>query len=362
MSAQRSQRAPSAQPEASTAPRIITVGQALNEAMRLEMNRDPAIVLMGEDVAGGAGVAHLEDDEAWGGVMGTTRGLVQEFGRGRVLDTPLSEAAFIGAAVGAAATGLRPIAELMFCSFVGSCMDALLNQGSKLRYMFGGKARVPLTIRTIIGGGFRAAAQHSQTLYPIFANIPGLKVVAPSTPVDFKGLLISAIRDDDPVIFCEHITLYRLKGEVPRGDYTVPIGQAAITRPGKDVTLVGVSATANYSLEAARQLAAEGVDAEVLDLRTISPLDDATLFASVRKTGRLVIADEANPICGLASHVAALVASQCFEALKAPVGMVTAPHSPVPFSPPLEDAYLPKADKIVAAARNAMAGKRSPWM
>lgn len=341
--------------------RTMAVGQALNEAMRLEMIRDARVILMGEDVAGGANVPHLEDDEAWGGVMGTTRGLVQEFGRDRVLDTPLSEAGFIGAAVGAAATGMRPVAELMFCSFIGSCMDALLNQGSKLRYMFGGKATVPLTIRTIVGGGFRAAAQHSQTLYPVFAHIPGLKVVAPSTAADYKGLLMASIRDDDPVIFCEHITHYGSKGEVPRGEHIVPIGKAAVTRAGKDITLVGVSNTARLSLKAAEALAKDGIDAEVIDLRTISPLDEETLFASVRKTGRLVIADEANPICGLASHLAGLVASQAFDALQAPIGLVTAPHSPVPFSPPLEDAYLPQADRIAAAAKNALAGKITPW-
>lgn len=331
--------------------RMISIAQAINEALRLEMRRDPRVILMGEDVAGGANLEHLEDEDAWGGPLGVTKGLVQEFGRNRILDTPISESAFVGAAVGAAATGLRPVAELMFCGFLGSCLDSLLNQGSKLRYMFGGKAKVPVTIRTLIGGGFRAAAQHAQTLYPIFAHIPGLKVVAPSNAADAKGLLIAAIRDDDPVIFCEHIALLGVMGPVPEGEYIVPLGKANITRSGKDVTIVGMSNTANHALVAAETLAKEGIDAEVIDLRSISPLDEDAILTSVAKTGRLVVADEANPFCGLASHIAGIVASKGFYSLKAPVGMVTAPHSPVPFSPPLEDAYLPDANKIVAAVK-----------
>ncbi len=331
--------------------KTVTVAEAINEAIRMEMRRNKRVVLMGEDVAGGATLEHLEEDEAWGGVLGVTKGLVQEFGRNRVLDTPLSEAGFIGAAVGAAATGLVPIAELMFCSFIGSCMDSLLNQGSKMRYMFGGKATVPVVIRTIIGGGFRAAAQHSMVLYPIFANIPGLKVVAPSNPADAKGLLTAALRDGNPVVVCEHIAMYQLKGEMPEGEYVVPLGQAAVTRQGKDVTLVGVSMTARHALAAADELAKDGIDAEVVDLRTVSPMDEATLLQSVAKTGRLVIADESNPVCGFASYVAGTVASKGFNSLRAPIGLVTPPHAPVPFSPVLEDAYLTSPEKIVAAAR-----------
>ena len=276
---------------------------------------------------------------------------VQEFGRERVRDTPLSEAAYMGAAVGAAATGLVPISELMFCSFIGSCMDSMLNQASKIRYMFGGKASIPMVVRTIIGGGFRAAAQHAMTLYPMFAHIPGLKVVAPSNPADAKGLMTAALRDGNPVIFCEHIALYQIKGEMPEGEHVVPIGQAAVTRPGKDITLVGASMTARHALAAAEELAKDGISAEVVDLRTISPLDEDTILKSVAKTGRLVIADEANPVCGLASHIAGIVASKGFSSLKAPVGLVTPPHCPVPFSPVLEDAYLPNQEKIIAATR-----------
>jgi pyruvate dehydrogenase E1 component beta subunit len=331
--------------------RTITVSEAINEALRLEMRRDPTVILLGEDIAGGANLEHLEDEDAWGGPLGVTKGLVQEFGRNRVLDTPISESAFIGAAVGAAATGLRPVAELMFCGFLGSCLDALLNQGSKLRYMFGGKANVPVTIRTMIGGGFRAAAQHAQTLYPVFAHIPGLKVVAPSNAADAKGLLAAAIRDNDPVIFCEHISMYGIPGEVPEGEYILPIGKANIARSGKDVTIVGVSMTVNHALKAAETLAQAGIDAEVIDLRSVSPLDEDTILDSVSRTGRLVVADEANPVCGLATHIAGIVASKGFGSLRAPVGLVTAPHSPVPFSPVLEDAYLPSPEKIVAATQ-----------
>jgi pyruvate/2-oxoglutarate/acetoin dehydrogenase E1 component len=333
--------------------RTVTVAEAINEAIRLEMRRNPRVILMGEDVAGGATLPHLEDDEAWGGVLGVTKGLVQEFGRERVRDTPISESAFIGAAVGAAATGLVPIAELMFCGFIGSCMDSMLNQGSKIRYMFGGKASIPVVIRTMIGGGFRAAAQHSMTLYPIFAHIPGLKVVAASNPADAKGLLTAALRDGNPVIVCEHIAMYQLKGEMPEGEYVVPIGKAAVTREGKDVTLVGVSMTARHALAAAEELAKEGIDAEVVDLRTISPLDEQTILQSVAKTGRLVVADEANPVCGLAAYIAGIVASKGFSSLRAPVELVTPPHSPVPFSPVLEDAYLPNPTKVANAARKA---------
>ncbi len=312
--------------------RLLTTSKAISEAIAQEMERDSSVFVMGEDVG------------VYGGIFGSTTGLHERFGSERVMDTPISETAFIGAAVGAAATGLRPVAELMFCGFIGSCMDSMLNQGSKLRYMFGGKANVPVTIRTMVGGGFRAAAQHAQTLYPMFANIPGLKVIAPSNAADAKGLLAAAIRDDDPVIFCEHIALYAVSGPVPTGEYVLPLGKAAITRSGKDITIVGMSNTANHALAAAEILAKEGIDAEVLDLRTISPLDEDAILTSVGKTGRLVVADEANPICSMASHIAGLVASRGFHSLKAP-------HSPVPFSPVLEDAYLPSADKIVAQVR-----------
>ena len=330
--------------------RELNFGQALNEAMSMEMRRDPNVVLMGEDVAGGAGVEHLEGDEAWGGVLGVTKGMVKEFGRGRVIDTPISESGFIGAAVGAAVTGLRPIAEMMFVGFMGVCFDQILNQGAKLRYMFGGKAKVPLVIRTLCGGGYRAAAQHSQVLYSLFTHVPGLKTIVPSSPYDAKGLLISAIRDDDLVIFFEDITLGAMKGPVPEDDYTIPLGKAEIKRPGTDVTVVAIGKMVHHAMTAAGELDEQGKSAEVIDPRTLSPFDEDAVLASVEKTGRLVIVDESHPRCNVATDIAALVADKGFDFLNAPIKTVAAPHTPVPFSPPLEDHYLPGPQKIRDAA------------
>ncbi|MBM7715147.1 alpha-ketoacid dehydrogenase subunit beta [Siminovitchia sp. FSL H7-0308] len=327
--------------------RNISYADALNEAMKMAMRRDETVILMGEDVAGGAEVDHLQDEDAWGGVMGVTKGLVTEFGRSRVLDTPIAEAGFIGASVTAAATGLRPIAELMFNDFIGSCLDEVMNQAAKLRYMFGGKAKVPLTIRTMHGAGFRAAAQHSQSLYAIFTHIPGLKVVVPSTPADAKGLLLSAIFDDDPVIFFEDKTLYSMKGAVDEEYYTIPIGKADIKRAGEDLTIVAIGKQVHTALKAADQLAERGIDTEVVDPRSLSPLDEETILTSVAKTNRLIIIDEANPRCSAATDISALVADKGFDFLDAPIKMVTAPHCPVPFSPALEDLYLPSPEKVL---------------
>jgi pyruvate/2-oxoglutarate/acetoin dehydrogenase E1 component len=336
------------------ATRTLTFREAINEAMRLEMRRDPTVILFGEDVAGGASLPHMEGEnkEAWGGVLGVSTGLAPEFGRNRVLDTPISESAFIGAAVGAASTGLRPIAELMFVDFFGVCFDQIFNQGAKLRYMFGGKAQVPMVIRSMIGAGVRAAAQHSECLYSIFAHIPGLKTVVASTPYDAKGLLSSAIRDNDPVIFFEHKVLYDTEGEVPEDNYTIPLGVADIKREGKDVTIVTLGRMVHISLEAAEKLAADGIDAEVVDLRSISPMDSDAILTSVRKTHGLVVVDEDNPRCSLATDVVALVADQAFDYLDAPCKMITAPHTPVPFSPTLEDVYIPSADTIVSTVKS----------
>ncbi|MGP3562704.1 alpha-ketoacid dehydrogenase subunit beta [Geobacillus sp. BK01] len=329
--------------------KTLSFSAALNEAMRLAMQKDENVILLGEDVAGGATVDHLQDEEAWGGVMGVTKGLVQEFGRDRVLDTPIAEAGYIGAAVSAAATGLRPVAELMFNDFIGSCLDEVMNQGAKLRYMFGGKAKVPLTIRTMHGAGFRAAAQHSQSLYAIFTHIPGLKVVIPSTPADAKGLLIASIFDDDPVIFFEDKTLYNVKGEVEEGFYTIPLGKADIKREGNDLTIVAIGKQVHTALKAAAILQERGIEAEVIDPRTLSPLDEETILSSVAKTGRLVVVDEANPRCSAAADISALVADKGFDYLDAPIKMITAPHCPVPFSPALEDLYLPTPEKVLHA-------------
>lgn len=329
--------------------RKISMSNAINEAMQLAMRQDEHVILLGEDVAGGAEVDHLQDDEAWGGVFGVTKGLVQEFGRDRVLDTPISEAGYVGAAMAAAATGLRPIAELMFNDFIGSCLDQVLNQGAKLRYMFGGKAQVPVTIRTMHGAGFRAAAQHSQSLYAMFTAMPGIKVVVPSTPYDAKGLLLSAIEDNDPVIFFEDKTLYNTMGEVPEGHYTIPLGKADIKRRGDDLTVVAIGKQVHTALTAADQLAKKGIEVEVIDPRSLSPLDSETILTSVEKTNRLIVIDEANPRCSMATDIAALVADEGFDFLDAPIKRITAPHTPVPFSPPLEDLYLPNPENVIQA-------------
>ncbi|WP_025130104.1 alpha-ketoacid dehydrogenase subunit beta [Pseudomonas sp. PH1b] len=335
--------------------RKISYQQAINEALAQEMRRDPSVFIMGEDVAGGAGAPG--DNDAWGGVLGVTKGLYHQF-PGRVLDTPLSEIGYVGAAVGAATRGVRPVCELMFVDFAGCCLDQILNQAAKFRYMFGGKAQTPLVIRTMVGAGLRAAAQHSQMLTSLWTHIPGLKVVCPSSPYDAKGLLIQAIRDNDPVIFCEHKLLYSLQGEVPEESYVIPFGEANFLRDGKDVTLVSYGRTVNTALEAARALSARGIDCEVIDLRTTSPLDEDSILESVEKTGRLVVIDEANPRCSMATDISALVAQKAFAALKAPIEMVTAPHTPVPFSDALEDLYIPDAAKIEKAVLNVIEWSR----
>jgi acetoin:2,6-dichlorophenolindophenol oxidoreductase subunit beta len=251
---------------------------------------------------------------------------------------------------------MRPIAELMFIDFMGVCFDQIFNQAAKFRYMFGGKAKTPVVIRAMVGAGFRAAAQHSQMLTPIFTHIPGLKVVCPSNAYEAKGLLIQAIRDDDPVIFCEHKNLYGLECEVPEESYAIPFGEANIAREGKDVTIVSYGLTVHRALEAAEKLSRKDrVEAEVIDLRTLSPIDWDTILESVESTGRLVVVDEANPRCSLASDIAAHVAQHAFGALKAAPQMVTAPHTPTPFSPSLEDLYIPSADAIVAAVGKTIA-------
>ena len=331
--------------------RKISMKQAINEALDQEMARDPSVIVMGEDIVGGAGGNGERD--AWGGVLGVTKGLYAKHGD-RLMDTPLSESAYIGAAIGAAACGMRPVAELMFVDFMGVCFDQIFNQAAKFKYMFGGKAETPVVIRAMCGAGFRAAAQHSQMLTPLFTHIPGLKVVVPSTPYDTKGLLIQSIRDNDPVIFLEHKNLYGFEGEVPEQSYAIPFGEANVVRDGKTVSIVTYGLMVHRALDAAATLAKEGIEAEVIDLRTLSPLDIDTVLESVGKTGRLVCVDEANPRCSIAADVSAQVAQQAFRSLKGPIEMVTAPHTPVPFSPVLEDLYIPSAAQIAAAAKRTM--------
>lgn len=329
-----------------------SIRAAINEALRQEMERDARVVVIGEDVSGGAGTAGARD--AYGGVLGVTKGLIGHFGEARVIDTPITESAIMGMAAGAAVTGLRPVAELMFSDFVGVCFDQIFNQAAKFRYMFGGKARTPLVIRTMTGGGLSAAAQHSQTLYQLFTMVPGLKVVCPSNAYDAKGLLIQAIRDDDPVIFCEHKAMYDRTAEVPDEPYTIPFGEAEIVREGSDVTIVALSRMVEVALKAAETLSAEGIEVEIVDPRTTSPLDEETILESVGETGRLVVVDEAPPRCSVAADIAALVAEKAFGDLEAPIVRVTAPHSPVPFAPVLEKAYIPNADRVAEAVRRVV--------
>jgi len=322
--------------------REITFVEALNEALMQEMERDPNVVVMGEDVG------------VYGGIFGVTKGLLQKFGPDRVIDTPISETGFIGAAVGAAAAGLRPVVELMFVDFFGVCMDQIYNQAAKMRYMFGGKIKIPVTIRTTIGGGLSAAAQHSQVLYSIFAHVPGLKVVVPSTPYDAKGLLITAIRDDNPKIFFEHKLLYGVKGPVPKEPYTIPFGVADVKIEGSDVTVVAVAYMVHEVLKAANELKKEGISVEVIDPRTLVPFDKDTVIKSVKKTGRLVVVDEDYDRCGFASWVAAIVADECFGYLDAPIKRVTTSTVPIPFSPVLEKEILPNAEKVIKAVKEVV--------
>jgi pyruvate/2-oxoglutarate/acetoin dehydrogenase E1 component len=329
--------------------RTLSVSMAINEALHIAMESDPDVILMGEDVAGG-GRRDGDDVDEMGGVLGTTRGLVKAF-PDRVLDTPISEMGIMGTAVGAALTGMRPVVELMFMDFIGTCLDPLLNQAAKLRYMFGGKARVPLTVRTVTGAGMQAAAQHSQSLYWMTAGIPGLKTVIPSNPADAKGLLLAAIRDDNPVVFCEAKTVLGVTGEVPEGDYEVPIGEASLVREGSDVSLIGLGGTVAVCQQAAEQLAAEGISADVLDLRSIQPLDEEAILRTLAKTGSVVVVDKSTPRSSVSSDVAALCVDRGFDFLNTPVKRVTAPHSPVPFSRVLEQAYMPSAARVVETVR-----------
>ena len=325
---------------------------AINEALLQEMKKDENVVVMGEDVAGGAGTNGEQD--AWGGVLGVTKGLLGHYGRERVIDTPITETAILGMASGAALTGLRPVAELMFVDFMGVCFDQILNQTAKFRYMFGGKAVTPVTIRTMYGGGLRAASQHSQCLYPMFTHVPGIKVVVPSCAYDAKGLLIQSIRDDDPVIYMEHKNLYDVTQEVPDESYTIPFGEANFTREGKDITFIGMGQTVGICNKVADKLKSEGKSATVLDLRTLSPLDEDSVLEAAEETGRVVIVDESYPRCNMATDLSALICQESFSSLKAPIKMVTPPHTPVPFSPPLEDLYLPSEEKVYNAAKEIL--------
>ena len=331
----------------------LSMRDAINQALHQEMERDERIIVLGEDVSGGAG-GSSGTREASGGIFGVTKGLLPRFGDQRVIDTPISESAIIGAAAGAALAGLRPVAELMFADFVGVCMDQIYNQIAKFRYMFGGRTTCPVVIRAAMGAGMGMGAQHSQTIYPLLTAIPGLKVVIPSNSYDAKGLMIQALRDDDPVVFFEHKALYPRKGEVPEQPYAIPFGEANLVRDGEHVTVVAFARMVGFAEKAIDALAKEGITCDLIDPRTSSPLDEETILESVANTGRLVLVDESPPRCGVAADIAAMVAGRGFRSLKAPIIHVTAPHTPVPFSPPLERAYVPGPAKIEAAIRQVL--------
>nr|AAB58980.1 TPP-dependent acetoin dehydrogenase beta-subunit [Pseudomonas putida]prf//2104227C acetoin dehydrogenase:SUBUNIT=beta [Pseudomonas putida] len=336
--------------------RKISYQQAINEALAQEMRRDNTVFHHWR--RRGRRCRRPGEDDAWGGVLGVTKGLYHQF-PGRVLDAPLSEIGYVGAAVGAATQGLRPVCELMFVDFAGCCLDQILNQAAKFRYMFGGKAVTPLVMRTMYGAGLRAAAQHSQMLTSLWTHIPGLKVVCPSSPYDAKGLLIQAIRDNDPVIFCEHKLLYSMQGEVPEEVYTVPFGEANFLRDGDDVTLVTYGRMVHVALEAANNLARQRSTAKCWTCAPPARWTKTAFSKAWKKPAALVVIDEANPRCSMATDISALVAQKAFGALKGPIEMVTAPHTPVPFSDALEDLYIPDAAKIEAAVRKVIEAARS---
>lgn len=319
--------------------REITFSQATLEAMAEEMERDERVFVMGEDIA------------RQGGIFGQFKGLPDQFGTDRVLDTPISETAITGAAVGAALAGMRPVADMHFADFFGVCMDEVFNQMAKIRYMFGGQTTVPVVVRAPDGLTFRAAAQHSQSVEAWFAHIPGIKVVAPSNPADAKGLLKSAIRDDNPIIYFENKILYKQKGPVPEGELLVPIGKANVVKEGKDVTIVSYSIMLQQAQKAAQILEKDGISAEVIDLRTISPIDKETILKSVKKTNRLAIAHEAVKRFGVGAEIAAMVAEEAIDYLDAPILRFGAPFVPIPFAPTLEDAYKVYGEDIAAAIK-----------
>ncbi len=314
--------------------------RAITEAIREEMARDGAVFVIGEEVA------HP------GGSFSAPRGLLEEFGERRVKDTPISEAAIVGLALGAATQGLRPIVEIMFMDFLTVCMDQIVNQVAKTRYMFGGQYQLPMVVRTPCGGGLNAGPQHSQCLEAWFAHVPGLKVVMPATPYDVKGLLKAAIRDDNPVLFVENKALYGLKGEVPEEEYLVPIGKARVQRSGKDVTVVATSRMVHQSLDAAGILSKEGIEVEVIDLLTVNPLDKETIFKSVEKTSKLIIAHEAVKAFGIGAEISALVCEEMIDCLDAPILRVGAPFTPVPFNP--EHLYLPNCEDVIKAVKKVL--------
>jgi pyruvate dehydrogenase E1 component beta subunit len=323
--------------------RQITYREALREALREEMSRDPSVFLLGEDIG-----------RYWGGAFKVTEGLAEEFGDERVRDTPISESTIVGTAVGSAITGMRPVAEIMFGDLTALAMDQIANQAAKIRYMFGGQAKCPMVVRTPFGAGVNIASHHSQSLEAWFMHVPGLYVAVPSTPKDAKGLLKSALRGENPVFFCEHKLLYSIKGEVPEDDYLVPFGVADIKREGTDVTVVATLYMVHKALAAAQTLAQEGVNVEVIDPRTLTPLDKTTIVKSVKKTGRVVVVSEDCKTTGVSAEIAAVVAEEAIDYLDAPIKRVTGADTPIPFSPTLEQFVIPNEKSIVKAVKEVV--------
>lgn len=334
--------------------RKLNVKDAINEAISQQMSLDENIFMMGEDIAGGATYEKFEKKTGLGGGFGVTVGLVEQFGRRRIMDMPISEAGFLGMGIGAAYAGLRPIIEIMYVDFIGVCYDQLFNQAAKMFYMYGGKKPLPMVIRTVCGAGFRAGAEHSQALYNLFTSIPGLKVVTPSNAYDAKGLLATAIKDNDPVVFLEHKRTYMLECDVPEEPYTIPFGVASVVRKGSDVTVIAIQRMVHFALETAEEFSKYGVEVEVIDPRTLSPLDMGTILQSARKTKRVVIADESYPRCGIAADISAQITEQTFGQLAAPVLRVVPPHAHIPFCAPLEDAWIPDTEDISDAIKRVL--------
>lgn len=315
----------------------------MREALREEMRRDPLVFLLGEDIG-----------RYWGGAFKVTEGLAEEFGELRVRDTPISENAIVGAAVGAAVTGMRPVAEIMFGDLTALAMDQIANQAAKMRYMFGGQTSVPLVIRTPFGAGVNIASHHSQSLEAWFMHVPGLLVAVPATAYDAKGLLKEAIRGDDPVFFCEHKLLYPIVGEVPEEEYTVPFGVGDVKKEGSDVTVVATLFMVHKALKAASELEKEGIDVEVVDPRTLVPLDKETIVKSVKKTGRIVIVSEDCKTAGVSAEISAIVVEEALDHLDSPVRRVAEPDTPIPFSPPLEQCVIPNEEAIIKAVKEVV--------
>jgi len=322
--------------------REITFREAIVEALDIALGRDPRVFLLGEDIG------------YYGGLFQATQGLLQKYGEDRVMDSPISESAIIGAGIGSAIVGMRPVVEIMNIDFMPVCMDQLVNQAAKMRYMFGGKMKIPMVIRCTCGAGRGAAAHHSQAIHAVFMHFPGLKIAIPATPHDVKGLLLTAIEDDNPVLFVEDKMMYNMKGDVPEGYYTVPFGQGVICHDGEDLTIVATLRMVHKALTVAKEMEEKGIGIEVVDPRTLCPLDKETIINSFKKTGKLIIVDEGNRIGNFGSEVASIIAEEAVEYIQAPIIKVTAPHIPVPYSPVLEKYYIPDEDRIREAVHKVL--------